>query len=408
MFFREYQTPSPRIYPTRPAHPSAVESPLDERAHSAKIATTLLPALVTVLLGPPIAAPEAPPAPIVGGAAQPGDPAVVAVGVRRHACAEPLAAHCTGTLIAPRLVLTAAHCVEDPRFGGDLEVLFGSDVTAGDARVLAVVEAVNHPDYHAFGDAADLALLVLAGPADVAPIPLAGSLPDDLLGAEVRIVGFGTEGFATTTGTKRAGTSAVAAIDEHLIRTTPDPALSCHGDSGGPVLARFGAGEQLVAVAVSGDPGCASHGTNVRVDPFLADFIAPWIADTMGALTPAPIPDIAVEELCETPCTHNDECPSGLACLPGQAKDGAAISRCTVPGQSPGVFGEVCTDDLACAGSCLRMHSGQTPDACRCYEPCDPPAAQHAGCRLSSPTSAWPFGSALVILSALAGRRRRA
>ena len=51
---------------------------------------------------------------IVGGEEDPGDPAVVAI----YAASSAGSALCTGEVIAPRVVLTAAHCIPD-RLGGE-------------------------------------------------------------------------------------------------------------------------------------------------------------------------------------------------------------------------------------------------------------------------------------------------
>jgi hypothetical protein len=72
---------------------------------------------------------------------------------------------CTGLLIAPRLVLTAASCAN----GGPLRVMVGTDATAP-IEVIAATEEIEHPDYCVGRDCpdppndVDLALWVLERP----------------------------------------------------------------------------------------------------------------------------------------------------------------------------------------------------------------------------------------------------
>src|SRR4051812_19953376 len=74
-------------------------------------------------------------------------------------------AECTGTLVAERVVVTAAHCLDA---GPPDAVFFGSAVgRSGETRPVLV--AVAHPDYAASTLANDLAIVVLgaAAPASV-------------------------------------------------------------------------------------------------------------------------------------------------------------------------------------------------------------------------------------------------
>jgi V8-like Glu-specific endopeptidase len=342
---------------------------------------------------------------------------VVAIGVRRVGCGERLAVHCTGTLVGPRLVLTAAHCVSDPRLGSSLEVMFGSDVASSGSRFMRVTQAVRHPDYRGDGDAADLAVLVLDGAALVAPVALGEQPLDGTVGASVRVVGFGVTGPSDgATGTKRSGTSTVAEVQDRVFRTVPGPSLTCQGDSGGPLFAPVGPAERLVGVTSRGDPGCSSNGINVRVDRYLQDFIAPWIAATSST----PLPGggsgggeaLATDQLCTAPCSGDGDCPVGLVCLPSAGTEKALVKRCVVPGLLPGTLGEVCTGNATCTGDatcaerCVRLRSDNTPDACRYYRECNEFMPQHGGCQIgsrASVASTWVLMLVLLLIALARG-----
>ncbi|PSL51721.1 trypsin [Saccharothrix carnea] len=179
---------------------------------------------------------------VVGGAPTSDFPDCVAVGSADGWC-------CSGTLIAPDVVLTAAHCV-DPEGCGQ-RVHIGDDVRYADTdTIVKVRKAVIHPGYRGPGSPDDLAVLRLARSADVAPRALA---PADALEDRtfVRVVGFGRTDFAGRVGYGRRRQVDVplagrdvdygADLDTEFVAATPSRNRdSCRGDSGGPAYVRIG------------------------------------------------------------------------------------------------------------------------------------------------------------------------
>ena len=146
----------------------------------------------------------------------------------------------TGTLIAPRWVLTAAHVAKMFRRRQG-EVSFGG-------RSYPVEASFIHPDWKGHGDVADIALLRLAEP--VRGIEAVGlNEKRDEAGKPVVFVGYGDFGTGKTGAVKmdgilRGATNQVAEVQERAIFFTfNDPAdatrlegISGPGDSGGPAL----------------------------------------------------------------------------------------------------------------------------------------------------------------------------
>jgi secreted trypsin-like serine protease len=198
---------------------------------------------------------------IVSGTEDDADPAVV--GLISGADSFP---SCTGTLIGPRVIVTAAHCIAD---GRKRVVRFG-------ATVISVKDVHAHPRFDRGTLSYDIATVELDrdAPSDVVPIVLAAAPPP--VGSHLRVVGFGLAhalDFPTELR-KRSGGVAVDALRELDFRVVPAESMPCSGDSGGAAFADDGS---LVGVVSNGDRACATYAELERVDvhaSFLEDAIA--------------------------------------------------------------------------------------------------------------------------------------
>lgn len=310
---------------------------------------------------------------IVGGTPAPDEVAVV--GLSRHpvSCTPSIAIDCTATLIAPRVVITAAHCLGfDPP--NVYDVFFGASVEQG-GTTIAVVGGRAHPDYDPATFAHDIAVLLLASDAPVNPAAVRIEALPDLAGSDVTLVGFGvTDTSAPMTGMRSAGIARVTAVGTDAIDLAPGPAIACAGDSGGPV---FSNGE-LIAVTSHGDAACMQTGHAWRVDRE-RDFIVGVIAE-LGAQRQ---PFDADANSCAVTCETDRDCPADTVCF-GE--------RCLYRGLPAGTFSTTCTTE-----PCITVPDG----TCRHYEPCAP----DTGCGCGSTQGP---GVLLALFSVLRRRARSA
>ncbi|MFO0736653.1 MAG: trypsin-like serine protease [Labilithrix sp.] len=183
---------------------------------------------------------------------------------------------CTGTVIAPRVVVTAAHCLAEPGTSASgIRFALGPDAN-NPSSVLRVKRIAYHPQYDEQQIKNDIGVVILSADAPVAPVPANTSMTSSWVGKSLTFVGYGVTNGSTQTGAgrKRVVSIPISQVGATQFAYQTRGKNTCNGDSGGPAFATDASGNlTVVGVTSYGDASCTSYGVDTRVDAFKS-FIA--------------------------------------------------------------------------------------------------------------------------------------
>jgi len=254
---------------------------------------------------------------------------------------------CSATLVGPRSVITAGHCVWPDH----------TQVVVLDGARYRSERSVIQPAYDPTTHAEDIGLLTLERVAHLAPGQLSGQ--PAATGTALTLVGYGaTADSAEDQGVRRQATNVVSDLGVSFFAfagTGGGSGNVCHKDSGGAALVTMPSGlEAQAGVVIGGDAPCGTRGFATRVDLNLA-----WLKKERGG-------DVAVAgepgafghpcaadadcktgicrgNLCTAACSGARDCTGGAPCqggycaLPDPPRDdgGCSLSRGPGSGASP-------------------------------------------------------------------------
>ncbi|HEX9298328.1 MAG TPA: trypsin-like serine protease [Polyangiaceae bacterium] len=314
---------------------------------------------------------------------------------------------CSGVLVAPAIVLTAASCLDPVKLGvvdqravtHDTRVLIDAkDVqTAASGQFVDAQSTIVHPQYDRATLAHDVGVVLLSTPAAARLFPVIYTdTTGGLRNAEVRLWGFGVSRLIggdpdpNSSGTQKQIVKPVGDCTELAGRSNTEYLCFeqtsgggiCEGDIGGPTIITDGPDDILVGLHAFYDAKCSALGIDARVSAEL-DFIGGQVCVRDGAC----VPSCGTVPLAEDPdCTATDAAPAMDAAM----SDGAPHLDAPQADVEPA------------AGDAAQTDGASSPGANDASEGC--------GCHLSAPRGhtaravGWTMAMALLVWHA---RRRR-
>jgi len=236
---------------------------------------------------------------------------------------------CSGTLITPDVIVTAAHCLDVAKQGAStfktmspsaLAIYVGDnpaiDITS---HLYSVSQTIIYPTYNRKTIRNDIALVRLAGPVTEA-VTVVENLPPEIgfstadVGSELNFAGFGQ----TETGSSGVKLQMDLPLGSLgcLISGCPNTGVEatqiayaqqsggpCFGDSGGPAFVYRSGVPYLGGLTSYGDSKCAVYGVSTRVDAFYL-----WIEAFANP------PDCSANGVCNTQCSTGADPDCGPYC----------------------------------------------------------------------------------------------
>jgi V8-like Glu-specific endopeptidase len=211
---------------------------------------------------------------------------------------------CSGTVVHPRLVITAAHCVQGMSNPNSLRVYTGEGVEGG--QVSPQYKAVKFDSSPKYGRNPggwnDIAYIVVDKDIQVPSSAIVPILTDEEEAAELlkkgatsRIVGFGNRnggGF----GVKYETDAAVTSVNKNEVSIGNNGKDSCQGDSGGPAFGQLANGQWRVYGVVSRGGACGTGGIYGIMSANIC-----WIQEDSGVSLDLP------EGYCDKALTEDEE-----------------------------------------------------------------------------------------------------
>jgi secreted trypsin-like serine protease len=282
---------------------------------------------------------------LIGGVTDEGDSAVVLI--QAHVPGATVAHLCSGALVSPHVVLTAAHCVDPATVGEGASFLVFDSTIAGSGSLPSQSHSVQasfydlqfNPDKNVFPTAGhDVGVVILKAPLPQAPLRYNHApVPSALIGQAARLVGYGvtsaTDTSATTAGTRRQAPTRLSGVNTVRLDFEDGSHNICEGDSGGPAFMTVAGVDTVVGVTAYGDSNCSTSvpGSDTRIDTW-ASFIDGYVTQydpparsnlAVGATCTSDLEcaskicaRISGTNFCAATCDPNtaSSCPAGMVC----------------------------------------------------------------------------------------------